>query len=77
MGVNPMTSFGLGFADPLAGIRALFALLDDCCAILSLRSGALSVTKAAKVLRVSAISWGFRATGCAVRSVTGLVRVGK
>lgn len=36
---GPVTLNGLSFADPPAGLVALFALLDDCCAILSLRSG--------------------------------------
>ena len=37
-GVNPVTSVGFGFADTLAGSRALFALARDCSAIAHLRS---------------------------------------
>jgi hypothetical protein len=29
-GVNPVTSNGLSFADPTAGIRQLFVLAPDC-----------------------------------------------
>jgi len=37
-GVNPVTSIGIGVADPSAAIRQLFALLRRCFASAALRS---------------------------------------
>lgn len=41
-GVNPVTSDGLSYADPPAGLGALFDIANDRYAIASLRSGAMA-----------------------------------